>query len=243
MLKQNLKDLISQARENMGVDAARIIANDLKIENWDDNYLKGSCPFHVGDSSPSFIWYKDGNCFKCFGCGKTYNIVDHYIEYHGLTFIQATEKLFENTKVDYKFSERGAKTKKYRYPSRKVNQTRNNVEDYFSKRAISKETLDSLDIQETPDGKIIAFHFYDENDTFTVAKYRWISKKDFFVQKDTDSRNILFNMNRINFEHPLVIVEGEIDCASVVEAGYKNVVSIPFGAGTNKHSWLEECFQ
>ena len=37
-------------------------------------------------------------------------------------------------------------------------------------------------------------------------------------------------MNKIDVTKPLICVEGEIDCMSVFEAGWQNVVSVPFGS-------------
>ena len=45
-------------------------------------------------------------------------------------------------------------------------------------------------------------------------------------------------MNRINVSAPLIITEGEIDCASLIESGFTNAVSVPLGAG-NTH-WINE---
>jgi replicative DNA helicase len=59
-----------------------------------------------------------------------------------------------------------------------------------------------------------------------------------WCQSDSDTSPILFNMNRINVTQPLLIVEGEGDAMSAIEAGYFNTVSVPLGAG-NLH-WIEE---
>jgi twinkle protein len=59
-----------------------------------------------------------------------------------------------------------------------------------------------------------------------------------WCQHDSDTSPILFNMNRININQPLLIVEGEGDAMSAIEAGYFNTVSVPLGAG-NFH-WIEE---
>jgi twinkle protein len=45
-------------------------------------------------------------------------------------------------------------------------------------------------------------------------------------------------MNRIDPTQPLLITEGELDCLSAIEAGFKNAVSVPFGAGNE--GWIEE---
>ena len=49
---------------------------------------------------------------------------------------------------------------------------------------------------------------------------------------------LLFNMNRVNVNSPLLICEGEPDCLSAIEAGFKNAVSVPLGS-SNLH-WIDE---
>ena len=56
-------------------------------------------------------------------------------------------------------------------------------------------------------------------------------------QKDADMCPSLYNINKIDITQPLVICEGFPDCLSIVEAGYRNVVSIPGGA--EDLSWIE----
>ena len=107
-----------------------------------------------------------------------------------------------------------------------------------------KNVLDYLDIREDPHGNIV-FNYYDTNDVLTMVKYRPSKSIDksageikTWCQKDADTTPLLFNMNRINTSKPLLITEGEIDCASAIEAGNLNTVSVPLGAG-NLH-WIEE---
>ena len=66
-----LKEKILEAKQILGEKAAYIIAEDLHIDKWDSKSLKGCCPFHKEDT-PSFIWNKKDNHFKCFGCGINY---------------------------------------------------------------------------------------------------------------------------------------------------------------------------
>ncbi|HAN21843.1 MAG TPA: hypothetical protein DCP51_09270 [Clostridiales bacterium] len=51
---------------------------------------------------------------------------------------------------------------------------------------------------------------------------------------------ILYNMNKINYDNPLLITSGELDYAAAIEAGYLNAVIIPLGNG-NTH-WVIECW-
>ena len=103
--------------------------------------------------------------------------------------------------------------------------------------------IDYLDIREDKNGNGV-FNFYDTNDVLTMVKYRPSHTVDkhsgakTWCQKDADTSSLLFNMNRVNTSKPLLITEGETDCASAIEAGYLNAVSVPLGAG-NLH-WIEE---
>lgn len=244
------KPLIIEAKEKLGEQGAFIIAKDLALEGWDEINLKSLCAFHKEDSG-SFIWNKKENSFKCFGCGKVYGIVDHYMSFYKLTFLDAIKKLFQQTGTIYRFGEKGVKdNRNYKYPTYDCVGTREKVEKYLvDYRNLSVDTLDYCDVQEDSHGNVV-FNFYDENDVLTLVKYRpsrntTKTEDKTWCQKGADSKNILYNMNRIDPTKPLIITEGEIDCLSVIESGYKNCVSIPLGAQNSKYieenfDWLEQ---
>lgn len=237
------KDLIEKAKEKLGDENALIMAELLELVDFDEKNLKACCPYHKEDT-PSFVYNKKDYRFKCFGCGIMVDIIDVLIE-KGSTFLDAVKFLFDKAGIKYSFGEQDVKTKRnYRYPKEEPLNNRSSVIEYLGKRGISKNVIDYLDIRE--DGrKNIVFNFYDTNDVLTMVKYRpsrTINKESgepkTWCQKDADTSPLLFNMNRVNTSKPLVICEGEIDAASIVEAGYLNVVSVPLGAG-NLH-WIEE---
>lgn len=76
-----------------------------------------------------------------------------------------------------------------------------------------------------------------------AIKYRSLDKK---MSAENGSQSDYFvNWQNIKDRTYLIIVEGEIDLLSAVEAGYDNVVSIPFGAKNtkcidNQRNWIEE---
>lgn len=81
------------------------------------------------------------------------------------------------------------------------------------------------------------------NGTDVIAiKYRSMNKK---MSAESGSQSDYFvNWQNIQDRTYLIIVEGEIDLLSVIEAGYDNVVSLPFGAKNtkcidNQRSWIE----
>ena len=238
------KNLILEAKEKLGADSALIIAKDLKIKEFDEKNLKGLCCFHE-ENTPSLIWNHKDNSFKCFGCGRVYGIIDHYIEYNGLTFLDAVEKLFDQTNIEFSFGRKGVRTQRdYKYPQYTPDKDRNLVEKYFDSRKISKKTLDYCDVQQC--NGLVYWNFYNENDVLLTVKCRHPRKHKKTEKKEWHLPNfsntpILFNMNKIDPTQTLIITEGQIDCLTVIEAGFKNVVSIPCGTANLK--WIEENFE
>ena len=234
------KDLINQAKEKLGDKNAFLIAELLNLEMFDEKNLKAICSYHKEDTA-SFVYDKKRYRFHCFGCQATVDIVDVLMQ-QGNTFLEATKKLFEYAEIEYSFGEQNVKTKKqYKYPHDE-NGDITQVLSYWNKRGISKETLEYLDVRSDGKGNTV-FKYYDTNDVLTLVKYRPAKsvnrgESKNWCQKDSDTAPILFNMNRINVNQPLLIIEGEGDCMSAIEAGYFNTVSVPLGAG-NFH-WIEE---
>lgn len=177
-------------------------------------------------------------------CNKTVDIIDVLMG-KGRTFLESVQFLFDKAGIECSFGEQNVKTKhNYRYPHEEPINDKPNVVDYFGKRGISKNVLDYLDVREDNHGNAV-FNFYDTNDVLTMVKYRpshtvekHSGQPKTWCQKDSDTAPLLFNMNRVNTSKPLLCTEGEIDCASAIEAGYLNTVSVPLGAG-NLH-WIEE---
>lgn len=236
------KELVQEAKENLGDKAFYVMMEELEIEDYDEKNLKCRCPFHE-EKTASFIWNQKTNSAHCFGaCHRNYDILDIYMS-KGYTYLEAVQKLFELTGVTYSFGEKGVKTKyQYRYPKEETNLSKDRVYKYLKSRKISQRTVDYLDIREDSKGNAV-FNYYDLNDTLTMVKYRPSRKvkkgeSKNWCQKGADTAPVLYNMNRINTTQPLIIACGEIDCAALIECGIKNTVSIPLGDG-NTH-WIEE---
>ena len=236
------RDIIMQAKEKLGDQNAFLIANELDIQDFDEQNLRCCCPFHQEDHA-SFIYNKKTFSFHCFGaCGKNYDLIDVLI-HKGMTYLQACQRLFELADIKYSFGELGVRTKhQYKYPKEVPDGDKSKIVEYFKKRCISKETLDYADVRQDEDGNI-AWNYYDTNDVLTMVKYRPSRKvkkgeNKCWCQKGADTSNLLFNMNRVNVNAPLLICEGEPDCLSAIESGFTNAVSVPLGSG-NFH-WIEE---
>ena len=243
------KEKIDKAKELYGDRAMTDIVTYFGLEgSYNETSKSCSCPWHK-DKTPSFIWNPKNNSAHCFSCGRNYGIIDLYLA-QGMSYLEAVEKLFKQVDIEYNFSNKDVQDFSYRYPKRE-HSDRANVEKYLGLRGISTKTLDYADVQSDIYGNV-AFHYYNSNDILMTVKYRlgrkFNKEKDHnkcWSQKDSDFAPLLFNMNRINPAKPLLIVEGEIDCLSVIEAGYSNVVSIPNGCANSQWiqynwDWLEQ---
>lgn len=236
------RDLIQKAKEKLRDDNAHIIVEELGITDFDEKNLKCCCPFHK-ENHASFIYNKKAYNFRCFGsCGRSYDILDVFM-HKGATYAEACKKLFDLAGISYSFGELGVKTKRhYRYPHEVPCTDKSKVYEYFERRRISRETLDYADVRQDDEGNAV-FNYYDTNDVLTMVKYKPSHKVEHgkskcWCQPNSDTSPLLFNMNRINTNEPLLICEGEPDCLSAIEAGFKNAVSVPLGSA-NLH-WIDE---
>lgn len=166
--------------------------------------------------------------------------------------------------------ERKRENKKYEKPPQDVLKNielKEKVVDYFSKRAISKNTLDKFMIftkeewmpQTQKKENCICFPYFREGEMVNT-KYR-DARKGFKLVKDAEL--IFYNLSAIGERKKVIITEGEIDCMSVYEVGYgveqvideetgelKNgnfselvAISVPNGAskGNQRLDYLDNC--
>lgn len=237
------KEMVQAAKEKLGYDNADIIAEFLGVDSYDETNKKGLCPFHH-EKTPSFIYNPKKYNMHCFGCGKTVDIIDA-LTLTGMDYVSACKKLFDMANMKFSLGEYGVKTEhSYRYPKEVECKDKERVYEYLGKRGISKETVDYCDVRQDEHGNIV-FNYYDLNSVLTMVKYRPSHKVEhgkpkMWFQKDTDNANLLWRMNMINPDQPLLICEGCIDCMAAIESGYTNAVSVSNGAGSFK--WIEACW-
>ena len=117
------------------------------------------------------------------------------------------------------------KQKKYIKPDSIIEMPGLRMLDYFKKRGISEQTVKDFKIK-NKDNSIVFQYFKDGE--LVNNKYRTLDKKQWQEKK---AEQVLYNRDNVSEKmRELVITEGEIDCMSVWELGFKNVVSIPGGA-------------
>ena len=107
--------------------------------------------------------------------------------------------------------------------------------EFLKTRGISRETADKMKLFSAEkyfvklgrSAPAIGFPYY-RNGALTAAKYRCIEDKDF--TQDAGGAHDFFGIDLVDHTKPLVIVEGEIDALTAMEAGIENCVSVPSGA-------------
>ena len=83
---------------------------------------------------------------------------------------------------------------------------------------------------------IMQFNYWRNLELINV-KYR-DAEKHFKMYKDAEL--IFYNLDSLKDQSMAIITEGEIDCLSLLEVGFKPVVSVPNGAGASLE-FMENC--
>ena len=106
--------------------------------------------------------------------------------------------------------------KKYQKPKLPTNKPNQSLFDFFSKRKITKDTLEFFKII-LDEQNFICFQYFDKDNTLTNIKYRSFNKN---FKQSKDSKPTLYNYNNVHNQETVVFVEGEIDVLSCHEVGY-----------------------
>lgn len=229
----NFKNIVDDIKKY--IDAEQVknkIALDLGLKFKNNKCL---CFLH-SESNPSMSFDVKKKKFKCFSCGQSYDIFNHYQQYHNLSFLEALKLIVRdfNLNIDIIINESDRKPKKS--PTKHENYNKN-ILTYCEKRNISKDTIDYVGVKEN--NNCVVFEYRNELGEHLANKYRKTKKSEgpkMWFEKGTNV-NTLFNMDKINISESLLVTEGEFDCLSAIEAGFKNTVSIPSGVnGTNE--WI-----
>lgn len=229
----NFKNIVDDIKKY--IDAEQVknkIALDLGLKFKNNKCL---C-FKHSESNPSMSYDSKKKKFKCFSCAASYDIFNHYQEYYNKSFLEAIKSIINdfNLNIDIIINESDRKPKKS--PTKHENYNKN-ILTYCEKRDISKTTIDYVGVKEN--NNCVVFEYRNELGEHLANKYRKTKKSEgskMWFEKGTNV-NTLFNMDKINISDPLLITEGEFDCLSAIESGFKNTVSIPSGVnGTNE--WI-----
>lgn len=142
----------------------------------------------------------------------------------------------KNVKIDYK-----------RPIIKKVSSYTENCLKFFKSRLISEKTLLELQVTESNEWMpksnaiipTIQFNYFRNGEIINVKSRG--KNKDFKLFKDAEL--IFYNLDATIDNETIIIVEGEMDCLALYECGFKNVISVPNGAGLGKinFDYLDNC--
>ena len=229
----NLKNAIDDIKRYIDSEAVKNkIALDLGLKFKNNKCL---CFLH-SESNPSMAFDSKKKKFKCFSCGQSYDIFNHYQEHYDQSFLEAAKSIVRdfNLNIDIIINDTDRKLKKA--PTKHNNYTEN-ILSYCEKRNISKSTIDYVGVKEN--NNCVVFEYKNELGEHLANKYRKTKKSEgpkMWFEKGTNV-NTLFNMDKVNVSEPLLITEGEFDCLSAIESGFKNTVSIPSGVNST-NEWI-----
>jgi len=94
-------------------------------------------------------------------------------------------------------------------------------------RGITIDVIQKLKISSDKYDKNIVFPYF-ENGTLVNVKSRGLDEKRFLQSKG--GKQTMYNIDSLHGETSCIIVEGEVDVASIMVAGLNNVISVPQGA-------------
>lgn len=226
-------------------DFARLQGTDTK-SNGSEIFFK-VCPYcHGGNHADKYTFSINVNTgqFNCkrASCNKSGNLND-----------LAKDKGFIVPENYNRNNGTQIRTKKdFIVPDQKLKPSTQSAYEYFEKRGISKKTIDKYKITSRDnEPRDIAIPHIDSKGRVAFIKLRHIdnekrglSKESYPKKegkdKDKEYRQILFGMYQCDTtKDTLIITEGQIDCLSVAECGFNNVVSVP--NGSNGFTWFDNC--
>jgi len=216
-----------------------VVSKFVKLKKESGGFI-GLCPFH-NEKTPSFHTKTKENFFKCFGCGKSGSAIDFIMLKENLGFVEAVLKVAQiiNFEMEYESKEIIAPIPRLTKLSKEF------LENFENVRKISNNTLLQFNVTEAiewmpkakADIKVICFNYMRDGEIVNI-KFRG-KNKDMKMSKGAEL--IFYNIDAIRDKDECVIVEGEIDCLSMHEAGIYNSVSVPNGANSTR--CIDNCYE
>ncbi|RMG43101.1 MAG: DNA primase [Candidatus Dadabacteria bacterium] len=155
------QETINQIRDK--ADILEVIGENVSLKRQGRNYV-GLCPFHQ-EKTPSFHVRVDDNYYHCFGCGASGNIISYVMEVKGVSFPEAVEELASRFGIEVKREGEYLKDRNfagrnkiyslnmlaYRYFREQLKKAPDEVIDYYRKRRLGREAVNTFRLGFAPD--------------------------------------------------------------------------------------------
>lgn len=157
MYSQIPDELIKEVRNDN--DIVDIVEEYVTLKKRGRNYV-GLCPFH-NENTPSFNVNKEMQIFRCFGCGKSGNVISFIREMESFNFVEAVQFLADKVNIELPKSNKQETTlsneaqtilsaydwmTKYYYHLLKYANEGNDAKSYLLERGITEDTIDAFQL-------------------------------------------------------------------------------------------------
>lgn len=206
---------------------------DIDIPSHKQGEWSGKCPVCKDNRKPSNRNDKPLMFNVSKGTGKCFNCESVFVEFKEMVKPERIEKSYIKPEWRNKTT---------------INQ---NIVKYFESRNISQNTLlamkitDGLDWMPKVEKEVVTIHFnYFREGELINVKYRnsGTTKETRAFKLHSGAELIFYNIDSIKESDECLICEGEIDCLSWIESGYKFAISVPNGAQNNLE-YLDNCIE
>ena len=108
-----------------------VVARVVSLKKAGGGRFKGLCPFH-SEKTPSFNVAADKGFYKCFGCGKSGDVISFVQETEGLQFTEAVEAIAQRFGVTLEYEEgSGGPSKETRSLRQEIFEIHDLAADYY----------------------------------------------------------------------------------------------------------------
>ncbi|MCX6154729.1 MAG: DNA primase [Candidatus Kapabacteria bacterium] len=162
-------------------DIVDVIGEFVRLKKKGSNYF-GPCPFH-SEKTASFSVSPERGIYKCFGCGKSGNVINFVMEYHTLNFPEAVRMLA--LKFSIPIIDSDERTQKVDDKRELVLMALNAASEFFTNLLFSetgKNALQYLRNRHFSDEMIKKFNVGYSADSWDML-YKYLKKKSF--EEDT----------------------------------------------------------
>lgn len=223
---------------NLGRRAKDIIADGIGLR--ENRSKKALCPLH-NDKDPSMSWFDKGLMWRCNACNENIDIYRYYTDFEHMEFTEAVNKVGNILGITTEPIK--VKKEEYSLPKITIKELEKPFIDYMNTRKITKETLDHWKVKQHnwKGQEVYAFQYFNDKGKLEYVSYRGLGKGGIKGGCEPNTKSILWGMDNIDKDKPLVITEGQPDAMVVWQSGYKNVVSVP--NGSNNLKWIDHCWE
>lgn len=174
-------------------DIVEVVNRRVPLKKVGGRNYQACCPFH-NEKTPSFTVAADKGFYYCFGCGAKGSAIDFLMDYEHLSFVEAVEKLAEESHLSVEYEQYNEKKEKRRktlydlldetatlYESHLLNATGKASRDYLKERQLDVETIRFFRLGFSLPGNQLQRHFLSTFEETDLQKAGLLVKGEYGV--------------------------------------------------------------